>query len=224
MKLADLYQEHERAMHREADVIPVTELVARLSASKQLPHTISTGSISLALYRFEHDTDHHEVILVDRLSQSAPLGYIQIGRPHSSERWQVISVWLKPTLRKQGIITNLYRCLTSEGYRLQSGDGLSSEAEKVWQALGKAGVAKVLDKSTDKIEDFSDKPIGDGDMATGKPPRFYWVTEGQKLLTICHRGGFAQLAECLDEWLKGQGPGGRFALGGMTSVGIEAEI
>jgi hypothetical protein len=114
----------------------------------------------------------------------------------------VVDVELDQELRGLGLITNLYRGLTSEGYKLQSGDVLSPSAERVWQSLGKAGIAHTLDRKTGEILPFDLQPIGDGDLVSGTSPRFYWITEGQALATIYYRGGKISEQQSQD-WLAG---------------------
>lgn len=200
------------------------ELEARLAEAKQLPVAIASNSLSGVLFCFEYDPNNHLILIAPRQQQDIVVGYIQISVTRNTSRWQVNSVWLEKKYRGEGLITNLYRALTAGGYKLQSGDGLSDEAEQVWRSLGRAGIAKVLDMSTGELEEFSEKPVGDGDIVNGAKPRFYWVTEGQKLLTIFHRGGVARLQENRDDYLAGKTTLENFHLGGMGCHGIEAEV
>ena len=144
------------------------------------------------------------IILTRRTTQTIPVGYCTLDK--NDKRWFVMDVWLKPELRKKGIITNLYASLSALGYKLQSGKILSKEAEGVWKKLGSEGVAKVLDTELGKIENFSLKPIGDGDLVTGKSPRFYWVTEGEIAMTCAHRTSDGLFTECFPHYLNGWTP------------------
>jgi Acetyltransferase (GNAT) family len=214
--------EHETSARLDKP-LSTQELDSLLTDVVQLPHTFGgmTEDHCLVLFRHEHTADIHTCIVTEREDQKAPVGYIRVRL--TGERWQVDEVWLKPELRGKGIITNLYRCLTAAGYPLQSGHALTSAAEKVWLALGRAGVAKVLDSETGRIESFSNKPVGDGDIVAGISPRFYWITEGQMLLTTAHRGGLELLQAGRDAWLSGESkvkPG----LAGMCSIIIEGEV
>jgi hypothetical protein len=184
----------------------------------------SAGGPVLSLFRDTLDSDHHVIVLTHRTEQDDPVGYIVLARPHHTERWQVVDVELAKDLRGQGLTTNLYRGLTAAGYRLQSGDILSSEAERVWRSLGKAGAAKVLDTQTSEVEPFDERPVGDGSLLTGRRPRFYWVTEGQALPTTYYRAGPLSEAQRLG-WLDGV-PVGRDQphLLGVNTFVIEGDI
>jgi hypothetical protein len=206
MKLADLYQEHERA-----DALVMTKdthahHLKVVETGEKLQLTFAgnkEGSGNYIIFRQQYDGDHHTLAFANRLKQDEPEGYIILARTSSTERWEVLAVWLKPELRGLGLVTNLYRALSSEGYKLKSGASLTQDAEKVWLALGRAGVAKVLDAQTGNTEDFSDKPIGDGDMVAGTMPRYYWVTEGKKLLTYCTTTG-PMSGTAKEAWLSGK--------------------
>jgi hypothetical protein len=223
LKLTDLIQ----LEHETGEVVPVSlEEVSRwLAASQQLQHTTAGSSESLkqagnlALFKHEIDAQHHAIILTALEDHQQPVGYVLLQQKDG--RWQVLSLWLQPRLRGGGLITNVYRALASAGHKLQSGASLSPSAEKVWQRLGQLGVAKVLDTQTNKIEDFSDKPIGDGDLAAGVEPCFFWVTEGH-WLTVTHAGGASALKEGLAEWLL-RGQKGSTKVLGMSSFVVEAQ-
>jgi hypothetical protein len=218
MKLSDLIQlEHERETGLEPR--PLRDLEAWLKDSTQLRHTVGgEESGSLALFRYEIDSSNHIIILTPIEEQDKPVGYVSLQKEN---RWKVLDLWLNARLRGKGIITNLYRVLTADGYKLQSGDALSTSAEKVWLRLGELGIAKVLDTQTGKVEDFSIKPMGDGSIINGVKPRFYWITEGQKLLTVFHRGTGLPTTQQLDAWLTGGVHAGRDTYGMGTFV-VEA--
>lgn len=227
MRLAELFSivEHETSPHPEQDVISMDELKWWLAQSKQLPLTVAgageNAGGSMVLFRYEYDSRNQIVILCSRLKQEEPVGYIRLKQ--DSERWSVEDLWLKKSLRGGGLITNLYRGLTADGYKLLSGEIVSTEAEKVWKRLGELKIAKVLDTETGKVEEFSLKPIGSGDKMHGVPPRYFWVTEGQQLLTVYSRSG--SLAESrLQAWLSGKPVKFEEGTMGMGTFIVEAEV
>lgn len=159
-------------------------------------------ALALSVFRDALDSNHHVIVLTQRTKQDTPVGYMILARPHTSMRWQVVDVELDSDLRGKGLITNLYRGLTSAGYQLQSGDVLSKDAERVWISLGAAGVAKTLDTETGSVGEFDHSPTGDGSLQAGKKPRFYWVTEGTPLPTTYYRAGTLTEQQRVD-WIDG---------------------
>lgn len=222
MKLQE-FAEHQKSARLTP--LPAAQVLQHLQDGRQLDTMVGAPGIgSVALFRDELDSDHHVVVLARRTEQSVPIGYVVLARPHHTERWQVVDVELQPALRGKGLITNVYRGLTAAGYRLRSGDVLSDQAEGVWRALGRAGIAQVLDTQTGELQPFSDLPVGDGDLAAGKKARFYWVTEGQRLLTVYYRGG-ALSEEQRADWLAGAvASRERSHLYGVDTFLIEAEV
>lgn len=226
MKLRELkLAEHETAPHDA--VLSIDDLQQLLTGAEQLPHTVlpaEAGSMldqSLALWLNRLSSRQHVVVLTPRRKQEEPVGYILLQQ-EVDKRWQVLSAWLQPHLRGRGVMTNLYRTLVAAGYSLKSGKILSQGAEAVWKRLGELGLAKVLDTETGEVQEFDESPIGDGSMAVGKDPRFFWVAEGTELLTIYHRGGHEQLSENLDSWLRGDTPLDNINIAAMGSYTVEA--
>lgn len=120
---------------------------------------------AISIFKLVLNSMNHIFIFTLRTRQEEPVGYSILSK--DSKYWKVLSIWLQPEFRGKGYITNLYRALTSGGYKLKSGEVVSREAERVWQSLGKAGIAKVLDSKTGKLLPFDDKPIGDGNLQGG---------------------------------------------------------
>ena len=202
------------------------EVLRHLNASERMDITIGAAEVSaLSIFRHTIDADHHVIIMTDREKQKVPVGYAVLVRPHHTERWQVSDVDLTPGLRGKSYISNLYRGLTAAGYKLQSGKVLSPQAERVWQSLGRAGIAFTLDVETGEVEPFNNNPIDSGDMLNGEDPRFYWVTEGQRLITTFYRG-YGKLTEGQKQaWLNGAPAyrGDDTSLWGVSTFCIDGE-
>jgi hypothetical protein len=219
-----LMKEHETSPHDRQLALTPKEQLDALEHGTQLQHSVSSAVLgatfgTMALYLYKNSESIHTIILTSLTDQARPVGHVQLVR--EAKYWIVQDLWLDEAHRGAGIITNLYRVLTADGYKLRSGLVVSGPAEKVWKRLGELKIAKVLDAETGEIEDFSLKPIGSGDMREGVPARYFWITEGQPLLTVYHRLGHVKLAEGLQDWLRGTRTERTL---GMGTFIVEAEV
>ena len=229
MKLKELKNIAEHNTSPQGSAASIKQQLNWLKSAQRLDGiTAGTDGYELSIFRYEIDPKNSVIMLTERTNQQIPIGYCLLNK--IKFRWFVMDVWLKPELRNRGVITNLYASLSALGYKLQSGDVVSKEAESVWKKLGSAGRAKVLDMETGEEEKFSLKPIGDGDILSGKIPRFCWVTEGKKLNTAWNRGGVECFIEGWRPYLDGVMPGGmtpdcpEFKVIGMGPLVIEADV
>lgn len=187
MKLHKEIVEHWETLHPDSDALSTEQLKKLLAVAHLMDQPTGDKSESCVIFKHEWDRSNIIFIVTARQKQEQPFGYLCVQLVGNF--WKVEDVWLAKERRGQGLITNLYRSLTAAGYKLCSGDAVSAEAEKVWKRLGQLGIAKVLDTETWKIEDFSDKPIGDGNAEHGLRPRFFWITEGAWQNTLIKRNG-----------------------------------
>jgi hypothetical protein len=82
----------------------------------------------------------------------------------------------------------------------------------------------VLDSVTGETGPFSNLPAEDGNFAGGQMPRFYWITEGQKLLTIYTRTQGVPTGKPLDLYLSGVPRKFEDGTLGIDTYAIAAEI
>ena len=233
MKLEELKPLGEHRTSPHGGPVSFEQQVEWLARAKRLAGIVgATSSQALSIFKVELDAKTTIILLTKRTQQDVPVGYAVLSRTSIEEvaRWVIADVWLKVELRNQGIITNLYSSLSALGFKLQSGVLVSKEAESVWKKLGSAGLAKVLDSQTGSIEDFSLKPIGDGDIFSGEDPRYFWVTEGTLQNTFYHRLGAEALKESFNFYLDGIEPGSsipsspKFKVIGIEPLLIEADV
>lgn len=215
------FLEHESAEHGRNEALEQSEVLRRLQNSTLLQASVRSPEAdkSLALFKYEDDARNCTIILTPRLEQNNPIGFVVLQK--NDKFWKVLDLWLEHGFRGHGIITNLYRVLSAVGYKLQSGKVLSKKAEQVWLRLGELGLAKVFDSESGKIEEFSKKPIGDGNLMIGLEPRYFWITEGQLQNTVFHRGNLEQMNEGLSDFLNGIRS--RKTIG-MGTLEVQAEV
>ncbi len=220
MKLSEIMTtEHERApMERDVSVEQQKEWLAQATRTSLV--TAAPGEEALSIFKLELNSANHVFIFTKRTKQDDPVGYCILSKDGSY--WNVISIWLKPELRRKGYSANLYRALTAGDYKLKSGKVLSSEAEQLWLSLGKAGVAKVLDTKTGEVLPFGNQPIGDGDIRQGLSPRYYWITENESICLYFDRG--SGTPEDIQAFIEGTPKGATIGSLGISCFIIEAKV
>ena len=220
MKLSEIMTaEHERApMERDVSVEQQKEWLTQATRTNLV--TAAPGEEALSIFKLELNSANHVFIFTGRTKQDVPVGYCTLSKDGSY--WNVLSIWLQSGLRRKGYSANLYRALTSGGYKLKSGKVLSSEAEQLWLSLGKAGVAKVLDTKTGEVLPFGNQPIGDGNLQQGIDPHYYWVTENKRIILYFDRGGGT--AEDIRAFIEGTPKGATIGSLGISCFIIEAQV
>jgi GNAT superfamily N-acetyltransferase len=170
MKLSEIRAlEHLLAPHggKVDDVI----VQSWLDDSSRMSFAIPVSDTHLVVFLHQMDSSHCAIVLTTIDSQNVPVGYAVLIK--KGDYWKVSDVRVDRELQGKGVGPELYRNLVAAGYKLQSGEILSQEAEKLWIKLGKSGRAKTLDAHTGKVYDFNDAPMNDKSLT----PRWRWVME-----------------------------------------------
>lgn len=222
MKLSEITTIEHQTAPMELDVSIEQQRTWLSKAIRTDLVTAAPGAVPISIFKLELDTTNHVFIFTSRVDQSEPVGYCILSK--SQQWWKILSIWLKPSLRGRGYVTNIYRALTAGGYNLISGDVVSKDAERVWLSLGRAGIAKVLDLQTKEVRPFDESPIGDGNLQQNKKPRYYWVTEGQDICLVFDRGNFKPSANNLREFIEGIEKGSTIGSLGIGCLIIDAEV
>lgn len=175
MKLREIARigEHMTSPHADQETHQPAQQKEWLAGAEQVEQGITVEAGSFCIFLNKLAPHQHVFILTPRAERTKPVGYCILEK-QSNGYWMVQDVWLQKRLRGQSIMTNLYRSLVALGYKLQSGKVVSPEAEGVWKKLGAAGRAKVLNKETGEVEEFSLKPI-DNTFDS----QHVWVAEAQ---------------------------------------------
>lgn len=195
MKLSEIsVKEHLKAPH--GGRVDQSVLEGWLAAASRRA-AIAIGDVHLVVFTYELDQLHAVVVLTTREDQTTPVGYTVLVK--RGTYWSVNDVFVDEPFRGRGGAPELYRCLVALGYRLQSGDILSRQAEQVWRKLGAAGRAKVIDLETGNVEDFSDRPMHDKALN----PRWRWIAEAA-LAPEWDRQLIWQDDELLQKWFDGK--------------------